>query len=105
MGELMVLQAPKPMWRVLDHECQEQLNTHGMVLDRRTDIEHHNNMIYTMKKSACGCLPVPDLAYSHSIVNEPFLQFNINGLLVGVGGNTMKNTMLRNFFKKFHILI
>ncbi|MGB5458261.1 MAG: hypothetical protein WBO18_20135, partial [Gammaproteobacteria bacterium] len=33
--------------------------------------------------------------YSHSIVNEPFFRLNINGLVVGVGGNTMKNTMLR----------
>jgi hypothetical protein len=33
--------------------------------------------------------------YSHSIVNEPFSSFNINGLLVVVGGNTMKNTMFR----------
>ena len=39
---------------------------------------------------------MPDLAYSHSIVNEPFLQFNINGLIVGVRGNTM----LRNFLKR-----
>jgi hypothetical protein len=42
---------------------------------------------------------MPDLRYSHSIVNEPFLQFIINGLLVGAGGNTMKNTMFRNFLK------
>ena len=34
--------------------------------------------------------------HSHSIVNEPFLRFTINGLLVGVGVNTMKNTMFRN---------
>ena len=42
--------------------------------------------------------------HSHSIVNEPFLRFTINGLLVGVGVNTMKNTMFRNFFKKFEFL-
>jgi hypothetical protein len=40
------------------------------------------------------------MGYSHSIVNEPFLHFNINGLVVGVCGNTMKNTMLRKSFKK-----
>ena len=37
--------------------------------------------------------------HPHSIVNEPFLRFIINDLLIGVGGNTMKNTMLRNFLK------
>jgi len=35
-------------------------------------------------------------SYSRSIVNEPFLQFNINGLVVGSCGNAMKNTILRN---------
>jgi len=40
--------------------------------------------------------PVPVVAgYSHSIVNEPFLRFNINGLLIGLGVNTMKNTMFK----------
>ena len=48
---------------------------------------------------------VTNFRYSHSIVNEPFLLCIINDLLVDVGENTMKNTMLRNFFKKFHILI
>ena len=33
--------------------------------------------------------------HSHSIVNEPFLLFNINNLLVGACGNTMKNTMFK----------
>jgi hypothetical protein len=40
------------------------------------------------------CVNIP--GHSHSIVNEPFLRFNINGLSVGVGDNTMKNTMLGN---------
>ena len=34
--------------------------------------------------------------YSHSIVNEQFFRPDINCLAVGVCGNTMKNTMLRN---------
>jgi hypothetical protein len=38
---------------------------------------------------------VMNLSHSHSIVNEPFFRFNINGLVVGVGGNTM----LSNFLK------
>ena len=42
---------------------------------------------------------VTNSCHSHSIINEPFLQFNINGLIVGVGSNTMKNTMLRKSFK------
>jgi len=42
---------------------------------------------------------VTNSCHSHSIVNEPFLLFNINGLIVGVGSNTMKDTMLRNFLK------
>ncbi len=39
---------------------------------------------------------VTNFSYSHSIVNQRFLRFYINGLLVGVGGNTMINTMLSN---------
>jgi hypothetical protein len=34
--------------------------------------------------------------HSHSMGNEPFSLFNINGLLVGYSENTMKNTMVRN---------
>jgi hypothetical protein len=37
----------------------ERLDTHGMVLDRCADLEHSDTMIYTMKKSAWRCLPVP----------------------------------------------
>jgi hypothetical protein len=40
-------------------------------------------------------------SHSHSIVNKPFLRFYINGLLVGVRGNTMKNTMRK---KSCHML-
>jgi|GEM_PF-2547903 len=36
---------------------------------------------------------VMNFGHSHPIVNEPLLQFNINGLVVGVCGNTMKNTI------------
>ena len=46
--------------------------------------------------SALPGQPSPDRAYSHSIVNEPFFRLNFNGLIIGVCGNTMKNTMLRN---------
>jgi hypothetical protein len=42
---------------------------------------------------------VTNSCHSHSIVNKPFSRFNINCLLVGVEGNTMKNTMLRNSLK------
>jgi len=42
---------------------------------------------------------VTNSGHSHSIVNEPFFRLNINGLVIRVGGNTMKNTMLRNFLK------
>jgi hypothetical protein len=41
----------------------------------------------------------PPSTYFHSIANEPFLDLNINGLLIGVGDNTMKNTMLRKSFQ------
>ena len=34
---------------------------------------------------------VTNSSCSHSIVNEPFLKFNIDGLLVGICSNTMKN--------------
>jgi len=44
---------------VLDHEYHERLNTHAMVLDHHADIEHRDTMIYTMKKSAWRCQPVP----------------------------------------------
>jgi hypothetical protein len=47
------------MWQILDHEYHERLNKHDMVLDRRADIEHHNTMIYTMKKFAWRCQLVP----------------------------------------------
>jgi hypothetical protein len=48
--------------------------------------------------SQCQSLPA-STDHSHSIVNKPFFQFNINGLVVGAGSNTMKNTMLRKSFK------
>jgi hypothetical protein len=34
------------------------------------------------------------------MLNEPFIQFNSNGLIVAAGGNTMKNTMLRKPLKE-----
>jgi hypothetical protein len=39
---------------------------------------------------------VKNSCHSHSIVNRSFLRININGLLVVLGSNTMKNTMFRN---------
>jgi len=38
-------------------------------------------------------LYVINSCHSHSIVNEQFLRFNINDLIVGVVGNAMKTTM------------
>jgi hypothetical protein len=38
---------------------------------------------------------VKNSSHSHSIVNEHFLAFNINDLIIGTCGNTMKNTMFR----------
>jgi hypothetical protein len=39
------------VWRdVLDHEYHEQLDTHGMALKRRADIECGDTMIYTIEK-------------------------------------------------------
>jgi len=53
-----------------------------------------------LKNSACDarqCQQVPaSTGYSHSIVDGLFLRFNIYGLVIGVGGNTMKNTKFRN---------
>jgi len=37
--------------------------------------------------------------HSHSIVNKQYFLFNINWLIIGACGNTMKNTMLRKPFK------
>ena len=51
-----------------------------LLVDRILECEPDNNIV----------------ALKNVTVNEPFFQFNINGLLVGVGGNTMKNTMFRN---------
>ena len=48
--------------------------------------------------SQCQILP-GSTGHSHSIVNERFFIFIINGLVVGVGSNTMKNTMLRKSCK------
>jgi len=43
---------------------------------------------------------VRNSSHSHSMVNKPFLLFNISMIyLIGAGGNTMKNTILRNFLK------
>ena len=38
---------------------------------------------------------VTNFCHSHSIVNGQLLPFNINGLIIGVCDNTMKNTMFR----------
>ena len=46
----MVLQASNPVWHMLIHQYHERLNTHGMVLDRSTDIECGTTMIYTIGK-------------------------------------------------------
>jgi hypothetical protein len=48
--------------------------------------------------SQCHTLPA-SASHSHSIVNELYFRLNFNGIVVGVGGNTMKNTILRNFLK------
>ncbi len=42
---------------------------------------------------------MPDLAYSHSIVNKPFFIFYFQWLIFLLIGNTMKDTMLRKSFK------
>jgi len=42
---------------------------------------------------------VKNSSHSNSIVNEPFFRFDINGLSVSACGNTMKNTMFRNFLE------
>jgi len=44
--------------------------------------------------SQCQTLPA-SAGHSHSIVNGQILPFNINGLIIGVSDNTMKNTMFR----------
>jgi hypothetical protein len=49
-------------------------------------------------------LPV-SAVHSHLLVNEPLLRFNINGLVVAAGVNTMKNVMFKRSLKKYgHIL-
>ena len=55
----MILQSPNPAGHMLNHQHHERFDTHGMVLDRRADPGHSDTMIYTMKKSAWRCLPVP----------------------------------------------
>ncbi|MGW8229047.1 MAG: hypothetical protein ACWGOW_09105 [Gammaproteobacteria bacterium] len=76
----MILQLPNPPGHMHNHQYHERFDMHGMVLDRRADSDHHNIMICAMKKSAWKCLPVPELAYSHSIVNKPFISLIFNGL-------------------------
>ena len=39
---------------------------------------------------------VTNFRYSHSIIDKPLLQFNINYLIIGASDNTMKNAMFRN---------
>jgi len=56
-----------------------------------------------MPAVASQCQTLPAIAgHSHSIVNGHFLPLNINDLLVGVSGNTMKNTMLRKSFQMLY---
>ena len=45
--------------QMLDYEYHERIDTHGMALEHRTDIQQHNTMIHTMKMFACTCQPVP----------------------------------------------
>jgi len=40
-------------------------------------------------------LYVTNYGHSHSIVNGQILPFNINGLIIGVSDNNMKNIMFR----------
>ena len=50
-----------------------------------------------MPDVASHYLSIPvNTSHSHSIVNEPFLRFNINDLIIDASENTMKNTMFRN---------
>jgi len=48
--------------------------------------------------SQCQTLPA-SAGHSHSIVNELFFRFNINGLIVGVCGNTMKKYHVQKFLE------
>jgi hypothetical protein len=67
-------------------------NTMNNTID---DAEYIINLITFIVIFQCVINP----CHSHSIVNEPFSLFNINGLLVGYSENTMKNTMVRKSFK------
>ena len=44
---------------MLDHEYHERIDTHGVVLHRRFEIQQHYTVIHTMKKLAFTCLPMP----------------------------------------------
>jgi hypothetical protein len=44
---------------MLDHKYHERLDTHGMVLGRHVCSKQRDTMIYTMKKPAWRCQPVP----------------------------------------------
>ena len=46
---------------------------------------------------------VANPSYSHSIVNKQLFSFVIIRLVASICLNTMKNTMLRNFLKKFQL--
>ncbi len=43
----------------LGHQYHERLDTHGILMDRRGDMEYRDTMIYTMKKPAWRCLSIP----------------------------------------------
>lgn len=77
------LQVQKPARDMRNHRYHEPLDTHDVVLERRADSMCGDTMIHTVEKNGTNCLPMPavsDLAYSHSIVNKPFLSFIFNGL-------------------------
>jgi len=59
----MILQSSNPAGHMRNHQYHERFDTHGMVLDRRADIEYCNTMIYTIEKLN-NCLPMPASARS-----------------------------------------
>lgn len=57
----MCLQQPDPVRQMLVHEYHERLDTHGVVLDWRSDIKYRNTKINTIGRV---CWHVPASASS-----------------------------------------
>ena len=85
------------VWRPIPDRCLRHIVLHSMEcsLFSYCSLYVYDKRWMPVAASQCQSLPA-SAGHSHSIVNEPFFRFDINSLVIGICGNTMKNTMFRN---------